>query len=188
MMEKLKDALELTYDCLFHPQKTLFLVAMEQRLYEGIWIWMLSVLLTVVSVLAQAERSFLLSLIGIYLGAGIFFLIRIGLLHGAARLLGGRGTIKGLAAALCFADVPLNLATLAESLTFFLPTELVHVISFFSGIWALWLCVITVRQHYQLGAVYSILAIFLPILAVLVCILLLLIYVAVSVVSLFPGW
>lgn len=187
MIENLKEALVLTYDSLTHPKETLLLITKEQRLYEGLVIWFLTILLTVFSVFAQWERSSVMTVIGIYFGAALFLLLRMACLHGTSYMLGGKGSIKGLLAALCFADIPMNLATLAESFVFLLPEEIIHIISLIAGIWSFVLLVMAIMANYRLSVVKSVLAIILPVIIVTGCIVLFFIYIAVSVVTWIPG-
>ena len=187
MIDHVKESFVLTYDSLTHPKETLSLITKEQRLYEGLWIWFLTILLTVFSVFAQWERSSVLTFIGIYLVAGLFLLIRLACLHGTSRMLGGKGTMKGLLAAICFADVPMNLATLAESFVFLIPEELVHIISIVASVWSFVLLVLAVMANYKMSALRSVLSIILPVVIVTGCIVLFFIYIAVSVVTWIPG-
>lgn len=188
MIEYVKEAMVLVYDSLAHPKETLSLIAREQRLYEGLIVWFFSVFLTAVSIFVQWERSSVLAFAGLYMGAGLFFLVRIVCLHGTSRILGGKGSVKGLAAVVCFADIPLNLATLAESFVFLIPEELIHAVSLIAAIWAFILSVMAVMSNYGLSALRSVLAIILPVIIVAGCIVLFFIYIAVSVISLLPGF
>lgn len=95
--------------------------------------------------------------------------------------------MKGLLAAICFADVPMNLATLAESFVFLIPEELVHIISIVASVWSFVLLVLAVMANYKMSALRSVLSIILPVVIVTGCIVLFFIYIAVSVVTWIPG-
>lgn len=187
MREHFSEALALTYDLLTRPRSTLNLITREQRIEEGLVIWFLTILLSVISIFAQWGQSTVLTFFGVYIGAGLFFLIRLGCLHGTARLLGGKGAMTGIAAGLCFADIPMNLATLAESFLFILPEELIHVVSIVAMVWSFVLCVIVVMTNYRFSVARSIVTIVLPVVLVTGCIVLFFLYIAMSIVSLVPG-
>ena len=94
-------------------------------------------MLSVVSVWVQWQDTAVWTAIAMYGGAASVFAARILLYHGAARLLGRNGSMKSLAAALCFTELPLNLATLAGSFVFVAPELLVQAVSLAAGVWAL---------------------------------------------------
>lgn len=187
MIAHLQEAFALTYDVLTKPKTTLATITKEQHIEEGMLIWFLTILLSVISIFAQWEQSTVLTFFGVYIGAGLFFLIRLGCLHGTARLLGGRGAVTGIAAGLCFADIPMNLATLAESFVFILPTEVIHVISIVAMVWSFVLTVMVVMGNYGMSVIRSVLAIFLPVIFIAGCVVLFFLYIAMSIVSLVPG-
>lgn len=187
MIERVKEALVLTYDVLSQPRTALAVITKEQRIEEGLLIWFLTILLSVISIFAQWEQSTVLTFFGVYIGAGLFFLIRLGCLHGTARLLGGKGAVTGIAAGLCFADIPMNLATLAESFVFVVPEEIIHVVTIVAMVWSFVLTLMVVMANYRLGIVRSVLAIILPVVFIAGCIVLFFLYIAMSIVSLVPG-
>ena len=96
----IEEALALAYGIVVSPKETLAVIVPEQRLREGIVIWSLSVMLSVVSVWVQWQDTAVWTAIAMYGGAAFCFAARILLYHGAARLLGRNGSMKSLAAAL----------------------------------------------------------------------------------------
>ena len=96
----LEEALALAYGIVVSPKETLAVIVPEQRFREGVVVWSLSVLLSVVSVWAQWQDAAVWTAVAMYGGAAFCFAARILLYHGAARLLGRNGSMKSLAAAL----------------------------------------------------------------------------------------
>ena len=164
----IEEALALAYGIVVSPKETLAVIVPEQRLREGIVIWSLSVMLSVVSVWVQWQDTAVWTAIAMYGGAAFCFAARILLYHGAARLLGRNGSMKSLAAALCFTELPLNLATLAGSFVFVAPELLVQAVSLAAGVWALVLDVWAVKETYAMGTGRSIAVLLLPLAAVAV--------------------
>lgn len=181
----IEDALALAYGIVVSPKETLAVIVPEQRLREGVVVWSLSVLLSVVSVWAQWQDAAVWTAIAMYGGAAFCFAARILLYHGAARLLGRNGSMKSLAAALCFTEIPLNLATLAGSFVFVAPELLVQAVSLAAGVWALVLDVWAVKETYAMGTGRSIAVLLLPLAAIAALALVVLLYVVFAVVSIF---
>ena len=177
----LEEALALAYGIVVSPKETLAVIVPEQRLREGVVVWSLSVLLSVVSVWAQWQDAAVWTAIAMYGGAAFCFAARILLYHGAARLLGRSGSMKSLAAAFCFTEIPLNLATLAGSFVFVAP----EAVSLAAGVWALVLDVWAVKETYAMGTGRSIAVLLLPLAAVAVLAAVVLLYVVFAVVSIF---
>ncbi|OKY52971.1 Yip1 family protein [Megasphaera cerevisiae] len=188
MKQHIEDALVLAYGVVTEPQKNIASITEKQQLCEGLIIWAGTILLSVISVFSQWEKASMLTLIALYGGAALFFLFRILFLHGTSRMLGGEGSLKGIASGLCFADIPANLATLAESFVFILPAQLVYLISFAVMIWSFALAVMAVRSNYGLSTGRSVAAIILPAVLFIGVIVILFVYVAVSIASVFEGF
>lgn len=117
------------------------------------------------------------------MGGAIGLFLQIVCIHGAARLLGGQGAFKALASGLAFSDVPLNFATVAESLVFVLPSGLVHLISLAALLAALVFDVYAVHFTYGLSLGRSTAAVLLPIVLLLGLLVALIAFVFVGVVS-----
>lgn len=181
----IEEALALAYGIVVSPKETLAVIIPEQRLREGIVIWSLSVLLSVVSVWMQWQDAAVWTAIAMYGGAALCFVLRILMYHGAARLLGRNGSVKSLAAAFCFTEIPLNLATLAGSFVFIAPELLVQALSLASGIWTLVLDVWAVKETYAMGTGRSIAVLLLPLAAAAGIAVVVLLYVVFAVVSIF---
>lgn len=181
----IEEALALAYSIICTPGEALSVIAAEQRLREGAVIWTLSVLLSVVSVWAQWQEASVWTAAAMYGGAAFFFACRILLVHGSARLLGRSGSVKSLAAALCFADIPLNLATLAGSFVFVAPEFLVQLVSLGAGIWAFVLAIMAVKETYGMSTGRSIAVLLLPIAAIACIAVVIVLYAVFAIVSLF---
>lgn len=65
----IEEALALAYGIVVSPKETLAVIVPEQRLREGVVVWSLSVLLSVVSVWAQWQDAAVWTAIAMYGGA-----------------------------------------------------------------------------------------------------------------------
>lgn len=77
----IEEALALAYGIVVSPKETLAVIVPEQRLREGVVVWSLSVLLSVVSVWAQWQDAAVWTAIAMYGGAAFCFAARILLYH-----------------------------------------------------------------------------------------------------------
>lgn len=184
MIYYLEEALALAYGIVASPSRTMPVIAGGQRLYEGFIVWAASVLLSVLSVCVQWEDAALWTVVAMYGGAAVFLGIRAVFLHASSRLLGGRGSVKSLLAALCFAEIPLNLATLAGSFVFAAPPLLVQTVSLLALLWTLVLDVMALQAVYGMSAGRSAAALVLPVLAAAGLLVVLVLYLIVSLASL----
>lgn len=185
MKEYIQEGLALAYGIICAPKETLSVIVTEQRLGEGIAIWILSVLLSVVSVWAQWNDASVWTAAAIYGGTAFFLGCRILLIHGSARLLGHRGSIKSLTAAICFSEIPLNLATLFGSLIFVVPGLVVHIVSLAAGIWTFVLDVMAIKANYNASTGHGVAILLLSVAIIIVAALILALYAIFTVVSLF---
>ncbi len=179
----LGEAMALAYGVIAAPKETMILISKEQRLYEGAVIWSLSVLLSIVSVCAQWDGAALWTAAAMYGGAAVLFGLRAVLIHGSSRFLGGCGAFKSLLAVLCFAEIPLNLATLAGSFVFAAPEWAVQILSLGAVIWTFVLDILSVQAVYGMSAARSTAALVLPVLAAAGICVILILYVFFSVIS-----
>ncbi|MGE1062294.1 YIP1 family protein [Megasphaera paucivorans] len=188
MRSLILDTLEYTYDLITKPKVTLDKIVQERRLREGVLIWIFTLILPCVSAIVQLSGAHIGAAFGALLFGCVCFILQIIFIHGISCLLGGSGTIKALAAGLGFSNIPLNFATLAESLLFILPSILVHFISIASLLWTLVLSVLAVRSAYGMSTARSTLAVCMPMIIVVCVIIILVIWFAFSVLTLVKGF
>ncbi|MCI1822210.1 MAG: YIP1 family protein [Megasphaera sp.] len=182
------DTLEYTYDFITKPKVTLDKIVKERRLREGLLIWIFTLMLPCISAIIQLSGAHIGAAVGALLFGGVCFILQIIFIHGISCLLGGSGTIKALAAGLGFSNIPLNFATLAESLLFILPSLLVHFISIASLLWTLVLSVLTVRSTYGMNTARSTLAVCMPMIILVCVVVILVVWFTFSVLSLVKGF
>ena len=188
MNELIQDTLELTYDIITKPHSSMSRIVSGMRYREGLMIWGFTMLLPCFSAMFQMGRFSASLFIGTIVGACLLLVIQVVFVHGAASLFGGKGPILGLAAGICFSDVPLCFATLAESLVFVLPSSLVHVLTLGVTIWSIYVAVLAVKINYGLDGGRSIVALFLPVILIVGIIALLAVYFVYSIASLVSGF
>ena len=182
-----QDALVLVYDVITRPRSAMAGVVSPARLRVGLFVWAFMLLLPIFSATAQLGRFSLSLLLGTTIGGIVFFLLQVMFIHGAASLFGGKGPVRGLAAGLCFANVPLCFATLAESFIFLLPSPLVHLLSLIAALWSIYLDVLAIKENYGLGTGRSIVALFLPVVIIVVILVIIAVCFVVSLASLVKG-
>lgn len=188
MKQLLMDTLEYTFDVISNPKPALDKVVHEVRLHEGLLIWVFTLLLPCLSAFVQMKDGSLRTAIGAFVAGAIIFLAQVICIHGMASILGGKGSIKSLAAGLGFSNIPLNFATLAESLVFLLPGSAVHTVSGAAFIWSVVLAVLVIRSNYSFSTERSVATLLLPIILLIVAIIAIVLCFVVSLVTLLKGF
>ena len=188
MKQLILDSLVLVYDIITKPRIAVVDIIGGMRIREGLLVWIFTLVLPVISAMAQLGHVSLLVFLGTFIAGFLFLIVQIVCVHGVASLLGGKGPIKGLAAGICFSDVPLCFATLIESLVFILPSSLTHLATLAVTIWSIVLAVLAIKTNYGLGTGRSIVALFLPLVLFLCIFAVLAIYFVFSIVSMVKGF
>jgi len=168
--------LDSIYDVLFCPSPALRRIGEESR-------WGMAVLVYLVCLILPAiAMGFFIKTLGFHKFGGMlvaaevvgrFMLLVLGVavLHLVAELFGGKGTAKGLLAAMCFAHLPQLLAVPFFVISMLWASSfwkaLVPLVSVAVSCWTLVLNIVAIKEVYQISGGRAVLIFVIPIIAVL---------------------
>ncbi len=182
------------YDVLFKPVEGLKRVATKANIWAGLLVYLGVIVIANLSTVrgfspAQiSEMSMgtaistaffeaisgaepLLSLVLVLSFGPLIFLARASFLNLAAHLLGEKGDVRSLGAALGYAQLPTVLIAPFSFLNRIIPLEIMGAVSVFTFIWVFSLRVLALRTTFNLSTGRAVLVIFLPFLFLLAALL-----------------
>ncbi len=183
------------YDVLFKPVEGLKRIAIKANIWSGLLVYLGVTVIANLSTVrgfspaqisemsrgtgipvaffeAIARAEPLLSLVLVLSFGPLIFLVRASFLSLAAHLLGKKGDVRSLGAALGYAQLPTVLIAPFSFLNRIIPLEIMGIVSISTFIWVFALRVLAVRSVFNLSTGRAILAILLPFLFLLAALLL----------------
>ncbi len=166
MMTYILQALELAYDVLTAPKAALLRISREELYKPGIVIYMFPFIAGALALSAASGGGweFLLSSM---ISGGIALFILTAFVHLSAVILGGHGSIRGMASCFLYTGLPANFLLLTAILESVLPHSLISLLSSAVSLWMLALHVLAVAENYGMGYIRSFIALFFPVLILL---------------------